>query len=615
MENNKRIWASELVLGNFRSFRQVNIPLGKNLTIISGANGVGKSNILSLIASGSGINKKSILGSNFQPEFSDFFNIDIDENYPDYKIFLKYSDMEGNLALTKRLSFKDDTATNRGIRIIPRTSNEYFEGYTLAQAANEAKEKYGVGGSGRVLIPTIYLSLSRLYPLGEQRGSTTINKVKKRSPFAQEDARSKYREWYNFVIPATISEDAEISIIAKKACSRASLHMDMENTPTLSQSVGQDNIGNIISALTDIYLLSTEEGYNGALLCIDEIEVSLHPDTQIRLLDLLDKISAELKIQVVVSTHSLTVLKECLKKEKKDSDRYKVIYLKNPSSPYVTEIKAYDLLKADLFGSLQYEKIKVRTYFEDCVGKELFNELIEAYRNIYTAVAKHPEEKILRNAEAVKNYQKINERILSLGAFGNICDELNQIVTHCGCDELLDISSADTFFNRVIIMLDGDARIAEKKSQPCVKDYLNTFFNPKEKGLSERKHSPNIIFAPGFFAPESFYYKIIYQITENPNNHLSFWRGLDRHEETSLYTSDKIKGLFSGLPKDFSNNDLKDIFGEKMEGEIWDFIKKTHVLEYYYFDYKMVGILIDFIESIKKAYEMTSPLTLANRYA
>ena len=181
MENNKRIWASELVLGNFRSFRQVNIPLGKTLTIISGANGVGKSNVLSLIASGSGINKKSILGSNFQPEFSDFFNIDIDENYPDYKIFLKYSDMEGNLALTKRLSFKDDTATNRGIRIIPRTSNEYFEGYTLAQAASEAKEKYGVGGSGRVLIPTIYLSLSRLYPLGEQRGSTTINKVKKRS--------------------------------------------------------------------------------------------------------------------------------------------------------------------------------------------------------------------------------------------------------------------------------------------------------------------------------------------------------------------------------------------------------------------------------------------------
>ena len=96
------------------------------------------------------------------------------------------------------------------------------------------------------------------------------------------------------------------------------------------------------------------------MLCIDEVEVSLHPDTQIKLLDLLEKLTDELKIQVIVSTHSLTVLKECLAKEEKDSDSYKVIYLKNPSSPYVTEHKSYDLLKADLFGSLHFNKIKVQ---------------------------------------------------------------------------------------------------------------------------------------------------------------------------------------------------------------------------------------------------------------
>ena len=55
--------------------------------------------------------------------------------------------------------------------------------------------------------------------------------------------------------------------------------MDIVNTPTLSQSIGQDNIGNIISALVDIYVLSLQDGYEGALLCIDEIDVSLHPDT------------------------------------------------------------------------------------------------------------------------------------------------------------------------------------------------------------------------------------------------------------------------------------------------------------------------------------------------
>lgn len=65
--------------------------------------------------------------------------------------------------------------------------------------------------------------------------------------------------------------------------------MEMEHTPTLSQSVGQDNIGNIISALVDIYLLSKQEEYNGAIICIDEVEVSLHPDTQLNLLSLLTK--------------------------------------------------------------------------------------------------------------------------------------------------------------------------------------------------------------------------------------------------------------------------------------------------------------------------------------
>ena len=33
----------ELVLENFRNFRDVIIPLGKKITVISGANGVGKS--------------------------------------------------------------------------------------------------------------------------------------------------------------------------------------------------------------------------------------------------------------------------------------------------------------------------------------------------------------------------------------------------------------------------------------------------------------------------------------------------------------------------------------------------------------------------------------------
>lgn len=148
MESNKRLIAYELVLKNFRSFHDVSIPLGDKITVISGVNGVGKSNKISLIASGSGLSRKSQLGSNFQPEFSDFFNIDVDENYQDYKMFFRYKEIDGKEALVKRLSFKDDTPTNRGIRIIPRTVG--IDDQTgVTQAAREAKEKYGIGGSGR----------------------------------------------------------------------------------------------------------------------------------------------------------------------------------------------------------------------------------------------------------------------------------------------------------------------------------------------------------------------------------------------------------------------------------------------------------------------------------
>lgn len=63
---NNRLLASELILEKFRSFENVTINLAKKITVISGVNGVGKSNILSLIASGSGTSRKSQVASNFQ---------------------------------------------------------------------------------------------------------------------------------------------------------------------------------------------------------------------------------------------------------------------------------------------------------------------------------------------------------------------------------------------------------------------------------------------------------------------------------------------------------------------------------------------------------------------
>ena len=263
-----------LILNSFRNFQKVEIQLGNKITLISGQNGVGKSNILSLIASGSGLSQKAILGSNFQPEFNEFFNIDPSEDYDNYELYIEYT-CEGKYALGKKLTFKDDTSTNRGIRIIPRTTN-YFSRIKQGDAENAAKNDYGVGGAARVGIPTIYLSLSRLYPLGENREKVKVKKIRSNNVLNRVDVREKFKTWYNTVIPNAIKDDETVKVIEKKACPRESMHMNINNTPTLSQSIGQDNVGNIISALVDIYLLSSKPEYTGALLCIDEIDVSLH---------------------------------------------------------------------------------------------------------------------------------------------------------------------------------------------------------------------------------------------------------------------------------------------------------------------------------------------------
>lgn len=104
---------------NFRSFHNVNFKVGRKITAISGQNGVGKSNLVSLIASGSGLNRKANFGSNFQPEFYSFFNIDTTEDYSQYTLYLKYEELGKLGSVVKKLTFKDDSATKRGIRIIP----------------------------------------------------------------------------------------------------------------------------------------------------------------------------------------------------------------------------------------------------------------------------------------------------------------------------------------------------------------------------------------------------------------------------------------------------------------------------------------------------------------
>lgn len=606
------IWPASISIKRFRNFRDINFSLGRKITLISGQNGSGKSNLLSLIASASGQNQKSALGSNFQPDFNDFFAIDKSENYKEYSLFVDFYDQDNHHVLRKNLTFKDDTDSNRGIRIIPRTV-KFLEDDTrrLREVEKEAKEKYGVGGAARVPIPTIYLSISRLYPLGEKKDIISIKEYAKTNSLYQKNVDVKFAEWYNSVIPNSIITDSQLSLIEKnKISKRASFHMDMNHTPALSQSIGQDNLGNIISALVDVYLLSQEEGYKGALVCIDEIDVSLHPDTQIRLLTLMDHLADELSIQFILTTHSLTFLKEISRLEKKSHENYRIVYLKNPSIPYVEQRNDYYAIKADLFNKLSYNPPKVKVYFEDNVGMTVFQMLLSSLEVQVATI--EGEEGYLRDRG--KRADEYNKRLLNLRRAKGIIKKLNLIPVELGCDELVRLSSVDTYFKRIIIILDGDARIKNGKDvhKPEIRDYLDKWYtaNPDQ----DRKCSQNICFLPGYFAPESFLYKIIYILIKNQADDLMFWRSLDQYEETAMYTPDKMKEAISTLSGDYTNDDIKKLF-DNSQWKIKEFVKKTKLLDYYFGSYKTIEPLIEFWENFFRSYDMAEPLTLQNRYS
>lgn len=284
-------------------------------------------------------------------------------------------------------------------------------------------------------------------------------------------------------------------------------------------------------------------------------------------------------------------------------------------APHISNFHSYELLKAEMFGNLYFDKPKVKVYFEDKIGNELFRLLFKAFNSILYEVDGRFQDPVLRNSSEVGRFREINERIKKLKDIPYLEERINCIPTILGCEELIKISKADTYFKRVVIILDGDARYKDSKQKPKIKDYLEEKYDQKKLKLNDRSSPINICFFPDYFAPESFLYRIIYLIANNIFEYYDFWRSMDSKEATALYTSDKIKELFSSLSNAFDNDDLKNIFKDVNESEVWDFVENSDIVTYYYSDYKTVEELLNFMEVFEEKFNTAYSLTLENRYS
>lgn len=376
-----RFLAKEIQIKHFRKIENLTINLGDKITVFSGINGVGKSNIMSLIAMAFGKTGSRIAGGNFFPHFDEYFIVTEDEYNKQtsnkYEAYLKISADDG--VVQKRLSLKNDINQGRGIRVLPRSTNYFTKYKTSTEVSKQTKKKFNIGDSGRVPVPTIFISLSRLFPMGETELDEKL--INNNNEIIKDGVIDKYVEWYNRVLPLSIDVDKyKTSNIKKVVNANGRIHVELVDSDARTESVGEDNLGTIISALVDFFYLREKQQseYIGGIVCIDEVDASLHPSAQIRLFELLEELSEELNLQIFMTTHSMTMLDKIIKKQNRDSENFKLVYILDPRIPRIKDnINSIEDIKADMYDENSYFKPIIKVYCEDIETEFIFNQLIK----------------------------------------------------------------------------------------------------------------------------------------------------------------------------------------------------------------------------------------------
>lgn len=604
----------------FRNIKDLTLNFGSRINIISGQNGVGKSNILSLIASGTGCSPTQFnedltsTDSEFQPDFMDYFVInakleDSIEPFHKYTIYSSYIDTtyEDN-TISKYLRFKDDSnqqrfksvpTRSRPIRIVPTTIllDQALQKKGTLDEAKEFSRDHDISYEGRIKIPTQYLSTSRLMPRGELE--TTSEKISNRSSYVTNNENEKYMKWYNEVIPYSISVSAPYK--TTKGTLTQTVDERLESTSLRSISVGQDSLSKIISALINFDIIHNDPAYKGGILCIDEFDISLHPDAQNRLLSLLYRLSEKLDIQVFLTTHSLTAIKKFFRMKKNLNENGKdlgFIYLQDRQYPHLLSEPNYEKIAADLSLSAFPTRPNIKLYVEDEWTSRLLNLFLQ----------------ICQSDGLLSNFDS---------------SYVNIIPATFGKSNLLQLEKVDNNFQDSILVLDGDANYSDDKNY-STKDYILG-----QKGWPAnafKKQYANVVALPFPFSPEAFVYFLVNKYVTNMKSPAirEFWSDLDSDLpferqfilERLLLNQDAINQLHDRLDTDIlkgkdsakkimrlSDSDFEALNGFKGYGRddrmsiLFDVVAETHMCSHFYHSSEVLNnILTSFAKSLDIAF-------------
>ncbi len=352
----------------FRGFNDLRFSLGENLTVIAGQNGTQKTTLLGIITQPFTITdrknplygERPLSGGNYKSLFSEKFKLS--------ETFDKPNQHEWTLTLNNPA---EPTFT---VESIKRTSSQPDQ-IRFWKKGDRSK------GSGYIQKPVIYLSLSRLFPIGEDESLGSSNEITlAKSEF------DFFEKWHNYILitPGTqLTRVDYLSSSQKKTLGANTSYYDWK-----MNSAGQDNVGKILLAILSFKRLKenhTKE-YQGGILAIDEIDATLYPGAQLKLIKALSKFSSELDIQVICTTHSLNILENAceLQADQKRKGQVKVVYLEKSDDEVIAieEVEIDTILhKLNLTLSESDKTKKTIVFTEDPEGRIFLKALLKSRVN------------------------------------------------------------------------------------------------------------------------------------------------------------------------------------------------------------------------------------------
>lgn len=413
----------------FRGFKDVEFTMGSHLTAIAGQNGTQKTTILGMLTQSFSITEDDhpmiqenpLSGGNYKSSFSDKFKLsETFDKAGEHEWTLHF--LDGSPAYTIESIHRNKTAGT--IR--------------FWQKGNREK------GSGYVQLPVIYLSLKRLLPIAEDLKLKEDQKLN----LDQSDFEF-YSEWFNKILILTRDSDKVLSSSFLTSTNKKTIGANTDHYDWKSNSAGQDNLSNIILSVLSFKKLKEKYGsqYKGGILAIDELDASFYPGSQIKLIDALFRFASDYKIQIIFTTHSLSILEkiDSINKQKHRSEQAKIMFLKKIDS------------SIDIKNNVDYSYIKNHLN-KTLTGAPLLNKI-----NVYT--------------------EDQEGAIFAKSILGRKTKHLNFVNVSLGCGNLIQLASVkipEFTFPKSLIMLDGDVK-TERKNFNRTKKLKNVLILPTER--------------------------------------------------------------------------------------------------------------------------------------